>query len=176
MPIKTRLILLIILTLCLQEIFSQNNSFFSDSIRARELNRTANILGMNGLHQQALDTFFLSLELRKALYGEESFQHAAVYSGIGITYRALGQYNLALENFNLAEHNYIKSGRFSNSQKTRLYTNIGNVYRSKLDYNRALEYFNQSLSITQSEPDPDVEEIASINYSISEIYYLIFVK
>ncbi|NQU53623.1 MAG: CHAT domain-containing protein [Bacteroidetes bacterium] len=166
-------ILLIFLSLQSFFLFSQDEDFFSDSIRAKDLNTKAYNLRSNGLHLQALDTFFYGLELRKNRYGEESYNLAAVHMGIGRTYRSLGQYDLALKYFNLAENIYIKSGRFSLRNKSGLYLNIGNVYRSKLDFKRALEYFNQTLSIYQNNNEFDIEYIANINYSIAEIFYLI---
>lgn len=166
-------ILLILLTLQSFFLFSQDEDFFSDSIRARDLNTKAYNLRSNGLYLQALDTFFYSLELRKNIYGTENYNLAAVHMGIGRTYRTLGQYDLALKYFNLAENNYIKSGRFSLRNKSRLYLHIGNVYRSKLDFKRALEYFNQTLFIYQNNNEFNIEYIANINYSIAEIFYLI---
>lgn len=57
--------------------------------------------------------------------------------------------------------------------KINLYKNIGNIYRSKLDYKKALSYFEQSLAIYLSQDKTTLEEIASTNYQIAEIYYLI---
>ena len=166
-------ILLIIINLYSISIFSQTNDFYSDSIRAREINRKANILGLNGMNIQALDTFLCGLELRKKLYGNENYNLGAVYLGIGITYSKLGQFDLALQNLNLAEKNYQLSSRYSINNRTRLYSNIGNVYRSKLDFKRALDYFYQTLLIYENNQNSNLSEIASINYKIAEIYYLL---
>ncbi len=165
-------ILLIFLTLQTFYVFSQNQNFISDSIRARELNRSAIILGMNNMHLQSLDTFFYSLELRKNIYGNEHYNLGAVYSGIGIQYRSLGQYDLALNYFHLAEKNYQLSNRFNVKQRTKLYSNIGNVYRNKFDFNRALQYFNQTITIYQNESEYLKEDIAGVFYKIAEIYYV----
>ncbi len=165
-------ILLIFLTLQTFYVFSQSQDFISDSIRARELNRSAIILGMNNMHIQALDTFFYCINLRKQIYGNEHYNLGAVYSGIGIQYRSLGQYDLALNYFYLAEKNYQLSNRFSVKQRTKLYSNIGNVYRNKFDFNRALQYFNQTITIYQNESEYLKEDIAGVYYKIAEIYYL----
>lgn len=155
--------------------FGQNQDFFSDSVKARELNRKANILGLNGFHTQALDTFFYCLQLRKKLYGNEDYNLGAVYSGIGITYRSLGQLDLSLKYFNLAEKNYLLKKDIKTRPIANLYRNIGNLYRGKLDFNKALQYFEKALSIYQSIYQSSKElphRIASMNYNIAEIYYL----
>ncbi len=153
--------------------FSQNKSFVSDSIRALKINREANDLGRKGLYLQALDSFYVGLSLRKKIYGNESYKLGAVYSGIGISYRNLGNYNLSLKYFMLAEKSYEYSHRFSKRNRIRIYSNIGNVYRNKLDFNRALRYFNRIRTIYENDKNRPTADIAAINYKIADIYYLI---
>ncbi len=172
MAISKKAILLIFLTLQTFYAFSQNPDFFYDSIRARELNRKAIILGMNSMHLQALDTFFYSLELRKKIYGNEHSNLGAVYSGIGIQYLALGQNDKALQFLSLAEHNYRLRESYKSDPRIRLYRNFGNVYRSKLDYNEALRYYKESLNLCIEKVNSTKEEIAEANYYLAEIYYL----
>ncbi len=153
--------------------FSQNKSFVSDSIKARQLYFKAITLGKEGLQQQALGTFFSSLDLRKKIYGNENYKLGAVYSGIGISYRNLGNYNLSLKYFILAEKSYELSHRFSKRNRIRIYSNIGNVYRNKLDFNQALQYFNRIRTIYENDNNTPTADIAAINYKIADIYYLI---
>jgi CHAT domain-containing protein/Tfp pilus assembly protein PilF len=150
---------------------SQNQRNISDSIRAVNLNRKAIQLFQNGLLPQALDTFTVSLNLRKKIWGNEDEKLASTYSGIGIIYGRLGQIDLALQNYNLAEHNYILSDKYPLKQMVSLYNNIGTIYRLKLDYNNALKYFEQALSLSINELKLPPEDFASINYNIAEIYY-----
>ncbi len=168
----TKVILLIIALLFSEFLNAQNISFLSDSIRARELNVKANDLGKYGLHSQALDTFLASLNIRKNIYGNESPQLAPVFVGIGITYRALGQLDLALKYYKLAEENYLLHENYKNDPKRRLFVNIGNVYRNKFDYNKALQYFEQALQVYRQEEIILPEVVAAINYNIAETYYL----
>lgn len=168
----TKSILLIIILLISDFLNAQEISFLKDSIKARELNATANALGRKGMHTQALDTFFASLNLRKKIYGIESSQLAPTLAGIGITYRSLGQLDLALKYFKLAEENYLLSESKRNDPRVNLFLNIGNVYRNKLDYNKALQYFEQALNIYLQNEEIEMEEVAGINYNIAEIYYL----
>ncbi|HSO88958.1 MAG TPA: CHAT domain-containing protein [Draconibacterium sp.] len=166
---KYRYLIIIIL----YPLFSQgqNQNFISDSIRAIDLNKKAIQLYQKGLHTQALDTFFESLQLRKKIYGSENYNLAAAYLGIGVIYKSLGQLDLAIQNYDLAEINYSLAKSYPYKQMVNLYVNIGTVYRSKLDYNRALQYFEQALAISQNEIKASPEEIAGINYNIAEIYY-----
>jgi len=123
MAIFNKHIYLIILVL--YPFFSQgkDQNFYADSIRARDLNRNATLLYQNGLHTQALDTFFLSLELRKKLYGFQNFNLAPVYMGIGVTYKSLGQSDLALQNYKLAEINYALAENYPYAQMAKLFLN-----------------------------------------------------
>lgn len=170
MPNKYKYLIIILL----YPIFcqSQDENIISDSIKAINMNRNANELGKKGMHTQALDLFFESLNLRKKLYGNKNFNLAAAYNGIGITYRTLGQLDLALRYFSYAEQNYLLNENLKSWPKVSLYLNIGNVYRSKLDYLKALQYFEQALALSQNELDASPEEIAVINYNIAEIFYL----
>lgn len=168
----TKAILFIFILLLPALTNAQINLSLSDSIRARELNANANALGRQGMHTQALDTFFASLNLRKEIYGSKSSELAPVLLGIGITYGALGQLDLALKYYKLAEENYSLHKNYKNDPKKRLFVNIGTVYRSKFDYNKALQYFEQALTIYLQEELAEPEVVAGINYNIAEIYYL----
>ncbi|MEZ5105758.1 MAG: CHAT domain-containing tetratricopeptide repeat protein [Draconibacterium sp.] len=165
-------ILLIIIMLIPNQIFCQNPTFFSDSIKARELNISANILGRQGMHTQALDTFMASLELREKLYGKDSYQLAPTYLGLGITYRAMGQLDQSLKYYEKAEKTYLNREFINNAQVAVLYINIGNIYREKLDYQKALQYFEQSIIFFNKDQEPSLADIAGVNYNIAEIYYV----
>jgi len=174
-------ILLVYLMLQFLVSYSQKNENKLDSISSRKQEIALNNKGFNlineGLYIQALDTFNASLRLRIKNHGEIHNFLSASYNGIGIAYRNLGQYDLALKNFRLAELNYHSNKeKFSNNAKRILYSNIGNVYRSKLDYNMALLYFNQSLSYIEISDESLIEQkakMANINSKIAEIYYSI---
>jgi CHAT domain-containing protein len=150
----------------------QNQNNFSDSIRAVNLNRKAIQLFQNGLLTQALDSFNVSLNLRKRLWGNENEKLAGTYNGIGIIYGRLGQLDLALKNYNLAERNYLLAEKYPWKQIVLLYNNIGITYRFKLDFNKALHYFEQAVTLSINELKAPPADIASINYNIAEIYYI----
>ena len=179
MTIRKRHIYLLIIFLNPFLIKGQNQNLISDSIqivnynqKAIELYQKAIELYDDGLHTQALDTFFESLNIRKKLYGDKSIKLAGTYLGIGRIYRTLGQLDLALHYYNLAEINYSLADSYPYERIVSLYRNIGTVYRFKLDFNKALQYFEQALSYSLNELKASPEYIASINYNIAEIYYL----
>ncbi|HPE76122.1 MAG TPA: CHAT domain-containing protein [Draconibacterium sp.] len=151
---------------------SQNQNYISDSIQSVILNKKAIELLKNGLYTKALDPYFQSLELRKKLYGKLDPKLAATYSGIGIIYGRLGQLDLALQYYKLAEVNYLSAKSPLYWSIFSLYNNIGIIYRFKLDFDKALQYFNQALTLSVTELNAPPEDIARINYNIAEIYYL----
>ncbi len=151
---------------------SQNSSFISDSIQSVSLYKEAISFYQKGLYTKALDTFNESLNLRKKLFGSKNKNLAGVYIGIGRTYRNLGQLDLALQNYELAEINYSLAEKYPYLQMANLFINIGNVYRSKLDYIKALQYFEHALLIFRNEISSSPQEIAGLNYSIADLYYI----
>ncbi len=136
------------------------------------MNKKAIELLKNGLYTKALDPYFQSLELRKKLYGTIDSKLAATYSGIGIIYGRLGQLDLALQYYKLAEVNYLSAKTPLYWPIFSLYNNIGIIYRFKLDFDKALQYFNQALTLSVTELNAPQEDIARINYNIAEIYYI----
>ena len=151
---------------------SQNSNFIEDSIRSVALYKEAILLFQKGLYTKSLDTFNESLVLKKKIYGQKNKNLAGVYIGIGRNYRNLGQSDLALQNFNLAEINFLMAKTYPYSQMANLFIDLGNLYRSKLDYIKALQYFEQAILIFKNEISASPQDIAGLNYSIADIYYI----
>jgi CHAT domain-containing protein len=151
---------------------SQNSNFIADSLRSVDLYKEAFLLYKKGLYTKSLDNFNESLNLRKKIYGPKNKNLAGVYVGIGRTYRNLGQSDLALQNYQMAETNYLLAKTYPYSQMANLFIDLGNVYRTKLDYIKALQYFEQAISIFKNEISASPQDIAGINYSIADIYYI----
>ncbi len=171
MTVLGRVTVCIFLALLFIHSYGQTEEFVSDSIKARALNRTANEFGRKGMHIQALEYYYASLELRKKVYGDFSKELAPVYVGIGITYRMLGQLNQSLFYFDLAEKCYSEKD-VRKIRIARLYVNIGNVYREKLDFKNALSYYNQAIAVFEMDNAFSQNDIAGVFYNIAEIYYL----
>lgn len=144
---------------------SQNQVFNADSIRAIELNRKGNDYGRKGFFSQSLKLHLENLSLRRKLYGDDSEKLGPALMGIGNAYKNLGQTDLALKYYKLAETNY-------GEKITRsLLVNIGGLYRNKLDFTSALIYYNQAVEIAKYDKTSTIQNIAGINYNIAEIHY-----
>ncbi|MFV0591467.1 MAG: CHAT domain-containing protein [Draconibacterium sp.] len=141
-------------------------------LRASHLLQSGYNLYFDGKYSDALDSFSLSLNIRKEYYGNEDYFLGPVYMAMGITYKAQGLNNKALEYYQIAEKNYLLRNDSNLVSLARLYRNIGNIYRAKFDYLNALKYSKQSLSIYLNQTPRDDYNILEANYAIAEIYNL----
>ena len=138
---------------------------------ARKLGRIGMQLNNEGKNTEALDTFKLVLEYRKEAYGNENYRLGPAYLAVGIGYFNLGQNDLALHNYQLAEQNYLLRDDPNFASLGRLYKNISNVYRAKLDYNNALHYAQQALETYKKDDPVDIFGVHDAYYAIAEIKY-----
>ncbi|MCY1722789.1 CHAT domain-containing protein [Prolixibacteraceae bacterium Z1-6] len=148
-----------------------------DSIDYVQIGRKLYLNGIDlvreGKDIEAVDTFKLYLHYRKLAFGNEHYMLGSPYLGIGIAYKNLGQFNLALEYYKKAEKNYLLRNDPNIVSLGRLYRNIGNVFRAKLDYTNALNYFERALAIFSNQNPINPIDLADAHYAIAEIYYLI---
>jgi CHAT domain-containing protein/tetratricopeptide (TPR) repeat protein len=146
-----------------------------DSLRllTNKLGQKGAILGNKGKYTEALDSFKLFLDERKKIYGEENYFLTQPYMMLGITYKNLGENDMALNSYKLAETNYFLRSDPPQGLLGSIYLNIGNVYRAQLDYSNALKYYNQALGVYQNQTNVDFEEITGAYYSIAEIEFKI---
>ncbi|WP_346857628.1 CHAT domain-containing tetratricopeptide repeat protein [uncultured Draconibacterium sp.] len=166
-----RLSALIILVLSPLFNWGQELDTTAYKARIRELYFNGMELDQEGKSVEALDTFLLYLDYRKKIYGEKHYLLGSPYLMIGIAYKNLGQLDMAMENYRMAEKFYLLREP-SSIALARLYRNIGNVYRAKLDYTNALNYFERALNIFLSQSPIDPIDVADANYAIAEIYYV----
>ncbi len=136
---------------------------------ARKLGRIGMQLNNEGKNTEALDTFKLVLEYRKKAYGSENYRLGPAYLAVGIGYFNLGQNDLALNSYQLAEKSYLLRDDPNLSSLGRLYKNISNVYRAKLDYNNALYYAQQALETYKRDEPVDIFGVHDAYYAIAEI-------
>jgi CHAT domain-containing protein len=173
--IKYRIVLFFILLYqipCL--LFGSIQNSENDSLKALTTYRAGVQLNQNTFYAEALDSFLLSLELHKKLYNPNDYRFASNYNAIGIVYKNLGLTDLSIQYLLMAENNNIKNYGSNYIGTARVYTNIGNVYRAKLNYNEALRYYEQVKRIYITQDDIDYNSIATANYSIAEMNYLMY--
>nr|WP_319570682.1 CHAT domain-containing tetratricopeptide repeat protein [uncultured Draconibacterium sp.] len=171
--VREKIIFYIIFLLFIPQItYSQQFDTAHDELKASELRRSGSILGREGKHSEALDTFQLYLDYRKKIYGEKNYYLTSPYILLGITNKKLGANDKALSNYQLAEENiFLREEGPNPNMLASLYINIGNVYRAKLDYTNALNYYNQAVNTYKSQTPIDYENLTDAYYSIAEIYY-----
>lgn len=144
-----------------------------DSIKAVQLYNSGRELARDGFNTEAIDTLLACLDIRKRIFGETNYRRlATTYYLVGITYKNLGLYNLAIRFTEKAENAYIEVLEPGDIRMTNIYLNLGNIYRDKLDFNSALRYFNQMLKVYENQTIINKEDISRAYYSIAEINYL----
>ena len=151
-------------------LYSGNQSFEEDSIRARSIYYKARSLAKKNLFGEAIDSFKLSLSIRKKTFGENHFYVGSTLSAIGINYKNLGRFDQAIEYYEKAEKVYLSQGDKYMNYVSNVYNNIGNVYESKLNYSTAMEYYNRAVDIKMQEDEVDLYYVADIKYNIADIY------
>jgi CHAT domain-containing protein/tetratricopeptide (TPR) repeat protein len=145
-----------------------------DSLRliTNKLGQKGAILGNEGKYTEALDTFKLFLHERKKIYGEENYFLTQPYMMLGITYKNLGENDMALSSYKLAEINFFLRKDPPQGLLGSIYINLGNVYRAQLDYSNALKYFSQALNVYQNQNPVDLYDITNAYYAIAEVEFI----
>ncbi|WP_163323488.1 CHAT domain-containing protein [Draconibacterium mangrovi] len=129
-------------------------------------------MGNEGKYTEALEAFKLFLHERKKIYGEKDYFLTQPYMMLGITYKNLGENDMALRSYELAETNYYLRSDPPQGLLGSIYLNLGNVYRAKLDYKNAITYFSQALNVYQNQDPIDIYDITNAYYSIAEVEFV----
>ncbi len=157
--------------LSFQVLFSQSQEFIKDSIASRNLYYSGIALSRNFQLSEAIDSFRMSLEIRKRLFGPQSYDVAIAHSALGIMYKNIGDYDNAIEYYQLTEEYYLKDFQKNALRIARLYNNMGNVYMNTFNYTSALDYYNRAIDIYSSQSEMDVQDIAGLFYNVANIHY-----
>ncbi len=165
-------ILLIFTSLILSSFFLFGNdlNYQKDSLRAVETYSAGANLSRNGFYAESLDSLEVSIKLREKIYGKEDYRLGIVYSVIGIVYKNMGLYDLAIQNSLKAEELYIKQYGNNYRRIAGVYQNIGNIYKNKLNFNEALRYYVQMANIYSSQEEVNLQDVAAANYSVADMY------
>lgn len=171
---KINVIFFVILAFLPILIFGNKHDYQSDSIKSAQLYRSGTNLGKSGFYAEALDSFLISLNIRKKIYGDSDYRLAGIYNAMSIAYKNSGLYDLAIENLLLAEKAYSKEFGENYRSIASVYINLGNVYRYKLNYNDALRYYNQAVIVYQHQDQVNDSDVAGAYYSVAETYFRTF--
>jgi len=90
----------------------------------------------------------------------------AINNDLGIQYKNLGQYDIALRYYDEAQSIYFKNSFSDNSFLVKIYGNKINIYSIKGDFNKALEYCEKAIRIVSESK----EELVSKQQSMSSLY------
>ena len=122
----------------------------------------AEILLNQGQSQAALEQLQLILELFRAL--DESLLEAQTLNQIGITYRNLGKYQLAEQQFQqVLEISSQWEDIYKSYGEGSSYTNLGTLYQALGKYSEALVYHNKALKIFEQLEDSESRSSALNN-------------
>ena len=77
----------------------------------------------------------------------------AINNNLGILYKILGQNDIALKYYDIAESVFLNNSFSDNSFLERIYSNKANIYSIKGDLNKALEYIEMAIRSVQENGD-----------------------
>jgi CHAT domain-containing protein len=171
--LKKTVFFFILFTITTPFLKAVNQHFKSDSIRSRESLNAGIDLARKFFLKEAIDSFQISLEIRKKTFGEKSIDVGIVHNALGINYRNLGQIDKSLEHFFLAEKCYKSEYDDNKIRIANLYNNIGNSYLNNFDFIKALDFYQRAIELLKSDINIATKEgIADIYYNVANIYFL----
>lgn len=113
--------------------------------------------------KKALDTYQLSLEIKRRHYPENSIEVAKAYNNIGIVYREMGQLDKAIDYYNksLVIKRKILGPKHRSIAMT--YNNISSIYKDMEDYQSSVDILEKALEI-------ELETFGKENHYVLEKY------
>lgn len=137
---------------------------------ANDYNNIGACMNSMGKHEQALNSFFRALEIRKKIFGDRHIEIAQLYNNIGVSYSSKKNNEKAIEYHSIAlEMRRALLGE-KNVAVANSYNNIGSAYHSKGDYNLALENLNKAAEIWKSLLGEKNTEIATSYSNLGSSY------
>jgi len=154
---KKKISFIILLLFFSSLAFTQNVKIsVQDSLLALKLQKSGVAAGRLGDFELALENFEQLYQLRKSIYGSNSYKLASPLINIGIQYKNLQNFDKAVEAYKSAEQLYLAEFGDNYSSLGVIYINIGNIFRLRGDYNQAIEYQKNAYRILQKD---------SVNYN-----------
>ncbi|MEA3443546.1 MAG: CHAT domain-containing protein [Bacteroidota bacterium] len=103
----------------------------------------ANLLGMKGKYNEAIDYLSKSIQVRQDSVNHYPQGIERSFYTLGVLYKNANEYDRALEVYLIAEK--IEQQRPSRSLRARIYSGISFIYRSKGDYEKARSYIDNAI-------------------------------
>ena len=129
---KKKIYLLFLLLFFSSLAFTQNLKMsVQDSLLQLKLQKIGKEASQLGDFKSALESFEQLYQLRKKIYGSNSYKLASPLTSIGIQYKNLQDFDKAIEAYKSAEQLYIAEFGEDNPLLGAMYINWGNIYRLK---------------------------------------------
>lgn len=135
------------------------------SYKLRLLARLSEVYYQQKKIQEVLQTNLKMLELEKSFKNPE--REALMLNNIGFTYKTLGQYDKAIENFQLALDLLSSNTKMAHLISIRI--NLASAYNQQNQYAKALSELFRALKLAEQEKD--IHQQAEIRNYLSLIYY-----
>ena len=150
--------------------FTQNVKIsVQDSLTALKLQKNGVAAGRLGDFELALENFEQLYQLRKKVYGSNSYRLASPLNNIGIQYKNLYNFDKAIEAYKDAEQLYLAEFGEDYPQLGAMYINWGNIYSLRGDYNQALEYQKNAYRILKKDSVKYILNFQDSKFNIAEI-------
>lgn len=140
-----------------------------DSILSLNLSEKGKEAGRLGDFELSISYFKKLYELRRKVFGIETYRTAVPLINIGIQYKNIGNLDKAIKTYKEAERIYINKVGPDYPGLGIVYINLGNVYRLTGDYNLALEYQINASRILAKDKIRFNRNYQDSKYNIAEI-------
>jgi tetratricopeptide (TPR) repeat protein len=94
-----------------------------------------------------LDYIYISLALNEKFLPSDHYSLAESHNNIGIVYKCLGLFDLALEHYDRSLFISLRSLPPEHHSIARIYCNMGIIYEAADDLNLALSYYEKASVI-----------------------------
>jgi len=167
---KAKLITISVLWVCSYCTFAQSNKASrQDSLLMINLYTEGINAGRIGDFEEAISYFNQVYQIRKKIYGINSYRLAAPLTSIGIQYKNLGNLDKAIESYKMAELLYVSNFGSDYFKLGAVYSNLGNIYGEKGDYNQALDYQQNAFRILSKDSLQSIDIFQNSKYNVAEV-------
>lgn len=122
-------------------------------------------------YDEALQYFQKFMQMQTKSAPGDNHDLATAYNNLGYIYYMIGEYDLALENYQAAVDKGVKY-KVPLSKLADFYGNIGDIYYYVAgDYELALKYFKKALKLRRKVKDNNILDIASSYNAMGLVYW-----
>nr|WP_280842353.1 CHAT domain-containing protein [Rhodohalobacter sp. SW132] len=142
---------------------------------ARAYSGIARFESTAGNYNKSVEYYTKSLSLAEKIDDIEESGRLLInaHNNVGISYRRIGDYNLAMEHYRLSIDLIKELHGDDHLEMGKAYNNIGTIYYMMQDFGQAAEYFGRSAGIIESIFGPNDGEMGAILNNAALCYYSI---